>query len=77
MKKNQQQDPVGELELIFEEAPQIKYGDSIATWREVKPVPLSQWIAEDKIQFDMDLKIVLEKEMNEKGVYTGQVNEKG
>ena len=40
-------------------------------------MPLSQWIAEDKIQFDMDLKIVLEKEMNEKGVYTGQVNERG
>ena len=70
MKKTQQQQqhsPLDDMQTMFEEAPPIKYGDSLGVWKSNGPVELQQWLEQGLITLDTDLKTVIDEEMNEKG----------
>ena len=62
---------------MFEEQPQIKYGESLDIWKKNGSVVIKDWLTAGNIQVDLELKTVMDLEMYDKGVYTGQVNESG
>ena len=63
--------------MFFEEQPAIKYGDCLDIWKTRGPIQVQDWISNESIRLNPELKTVIDEEMNDKGVYTGQVNEKG
>ena len=63
--------------MLFEEQPSIKYGDCLEIWKTRGPIQVQDWISNEFIRLNPELKTVIDEEMDDKGVYTGQVNEKG